>query len=414
MGGFVMSTTADFIQQGPKLVGTGAVGTLGTFQGLSVALSANGNTAILGGPSDNDETGAAWVFTRSGGMWTQQGGKLVGTGAVPNPQVAHQVDQGHSVAVSGDGNTAILGGPYDNNFAGAAWVFTRSGAVWTQQGNKLVGTGTVGTQIDRGFSVALSADGNTAIVGGFFDNYGAGAAWVFTRSGGVWTQQGNKLVGTGAVVGNPPIELSFSVALSADGNTAILGGDGDNNGAGAAWVFTRSGEMWTQQGGKLTGTGAVGVAGQGSAVAVSGDGNTAILGGNGDNNGAGAAWVFTRSGGVWTQQGPKLVGTGAVGAARQGVSIAVSADGNTAILGGFDDNSRAGAAWVFTRSGGMWTQQGGKLVGTGAVPTAVVGGGTSVGQGHSVALSADGNTAIVGGPDDNNFTGAAWVFTRSK
>ena len=117
---------------------------------------------------------------------------------------------------------------------------------------------------------------------------------------------------------------------------------------------------------------------------------------------AGAAWVFTRSGGVWTQQGTKLVGTGAVGAAQQGVSVALSADGNTAIVGGPADNSSAGAAWVFTRSGGVWTQQGTKLVGTGAVGAAQ--------QGDSVALSGDGNTAIVGGWADNNVAGAAWVF----
>ena len=67
-----------------------------------------------------------------------------------------------------------------------------------------------------------------------------------------------------------------------------------------------------------------------------------------------------------TQQGPKLVGSGTSGAAGQGFSVALSADGNTAIVGGPLDNSKAGAAWVFTRSGGVWTPQGNKLVGNGA------------------------------------------------
>ena len=168
-----------------------------------------------------------------------------------------------------------------------------------------------------------------------------------------------------------------------------MGGPDDNSDTGAAWVFTRSGGVWTQQGSKLVGTGAVGTAGQGLSVALSADGNTAIVGGAADNSDTGAAWVYTRSGGVWTQQGSKLVGTGAVGTAEQGVSVALSADGNTAIVGGPGDNSNTGAAWVYTRSGGVWTQQGSKLVGTGAVGPAE--------QGHSVALSADGNTAIVGG-----------------
>ena len=126
--------------------------------------------------------------------------------------------------------------------------------------------------------------------------------------------------------------------------------------------------QFTQQGPKLVGTGAIGEAEQGGSVAVSADGNTAILGGNEDNHAAGAAWVFTRSSDVWTQQGPKLVGTGADGAAGQGVSIALSADGNTAVVGGDSDhvsgthlgpdvggglrftlNWYAGAVWVFAR-----------------------------------------------------------------
>ncbi len=100
---------------------------------------------------------------------------------------------------------------------------------------------------------------------------------------------------------------------------------------------------------------------------------------------------------VFSQQGSKLVGTGAVGSALMGGAVSLSADGNTALVGGYFDNAGAGAVWVWTRSGGVWTQQGSKLVGTGAVGAA--------NQGHSVSLSADGNTAIVGGPDDDQVPG---------
>jgi uncharacterized protein (TIGR03437 family) len=411
------SANAQFVQQGGKLLGTGEVGNAEL--GNSVAVSSDGNTAIVGGPGDNGNAGAAWVYTRSGGVWTQQGGKLVGTGAVAGAY------QGTSVALSADGNTAIVGGPSGNlnDFVagvGAAWVYTRSGGVWTQQGNKLAAADAVGNA-GQGASVALSSDGNTAIVGGPGDNGNAGAVWVYTRSGGVWTQQGSKLVGTGAVGG---AYQGWSVALSSDGNTAIVGGPGDNggiSGAGAAWVYTRSGGVWTQQGSKMVGTGAVGAAIQGVSVALSGDGNTAIVGGPNDNYAAGAGafgavWVYTRSGGVWTQQGGKLIGTGAVGSdISQGNSVALSADGNTAIVGGPDDNGNMskgfpGAAWVFTRSGNVWTQQGSKLFGTGAVGKAS--------QGTSVALSGDGKTAIVGGPVDNGAypigVGAVWVFAVSN
>jgi hypothetical protein len=382
--------SAQFTQQGPKLVGIGAVGA--AREGWSVALSADGNIAIVGGPLDNSDVGAGWVFGRSDGVWFQQGAKEFGAGAVG------EAVQGISAALSADGSIAILGGPGNDAGAGAAWVFGLGGSVELP-----LGTGAVG-DAQQGVSVALSADGNTAIVGGIQDNSNAGAAWVFTQSGGVWTQQGSKLFGA-AAVGNA--NQGQSVALSADGNTAIVGGVGDNADAGAAWVFTRSSGVWTPGGIKLPlGTGAVGAAQQGRSVALSADGNTAIVGGPQDNSGAGALWVYTRSGGVWTQQGPKLVGSGAVGAALQGYAVALSADGNIAIVGGYADNSFAGAAWVFTRSGGgVWTQQGPKLVGNGAAGAAE--------QGNSVALSADGSTAIVGGYADSSYTGAAWVFTAS-
>jgi len=390
-------------QEQPKLVGTGAVGTGN--QGMSVALSADGNTAIVGGPGANNAdrdrpasggpAGAAWVFTRSGGVWRQQA-KLVGT---TSEYGGGLWSQGASVAVSADGNTAIVGGPSDNRTTGAAWVFTRSGDVWTQQVNKLVGSraGEPPLPLGQGMSVAVSADGNTAIVGG----WGAEGAWVFTRSGSLWTQQGKKLVGTGAA-GNA--RQGMSVALSADGNTATVGGWSDNSKTGAAWVFTRNGGVWTQQGKKLVGTDAVGRARQGISVALSADGNTAILGGPGDKDrsapfglgATGAAWVFTRSGGVWTQQN-KLVSTGAVG--RLGTSVALSADGNIAVVGGFAEDG--GVALVFTRTGGQWAQEK-KLVGTGAV-------GKSA---PSVALSADGRVVMLGASNDNGGLGAAWVFTR--
>jgi hypothetical protein len=205
-------------------------------------------------------------------------------------------------------------------------------AQFTQQGPKLVGSGAVG-QARQGVSVALSADGNTGIVGGWADNAGTGAVWVYTQSGGVWTQQGSKLVGTGAV-GLGGAGQGQSVALSADGNTAIVGGPGDGDNFGAAWVFTRVNDAWTQQGTKLFGNDVAGNAYLGASVALSADGNTAIVGGFQDNSDIGAAWIFTRSGGVWTQQGGKLVGTGAVGNAVQGESVALSSDGNTAIVGG--------------------------------------------------------------------------------
>jgi len=190
-----------FIQQGPKLTGGGESGK-GLF-GFRVALSADGSTALVGGSADNSRVGAAWVFTRSGSTWTQQGGKLIGGGE------SGKAEFGKGVALSADGDTALIGGLLDNGGIGAAWVFTREGAAWSQQGPKLTGAGEVG-EGRFAFSVSLSEDGNTALIGGGGDNGEVGAAWVFTRSGSTWEQQGEKLTGGGEVGKG---HFGFSVAL---------------------------------------------------------------------------------------------------------------------------------------------------------------------------------------------------------
>jgi len=387
----VIRTKYPSVQQGGKLVGSGTVGQ--SLQGISVAISADGNTAIVGGPFDNSNLGAAWVYIRSGNTWIQQGNKLVGTGSIGKSY------QGWSVSISADGNTAIIGGYADNYYQGAAWIFTRKGNTWIQQGNKLVGNG-AGGGAAQGSAVSISADGNTAIVGGFMDNSSVGAAWIFTRSGNIWLQQGNKLTGSGTI---GAAQQGNSVCISADGNTAIVGGPFDNSNFGAAWIFIRSGNNWTQQGNKLTGIGNIGNAEQGYSVSISADGNTAILGGFTDNSSLGAAWVFIRNGNTWIQQGNKLLSSASSGVGGQGFSVSISADGNTAITGGIWDNSGLGALSVFNRNGNIWAQQGINLMGTGSI-------GSNVQQGNSVCISADGNTAIVGGAGDNNAQGAAWVF----
>ena len=158
-----------------ELAGSGAAGALAT-QGIAVAISADGNTAMLGGPGDSGE---AWIFTRSSGTWSQQGAKLIGTGYAGNSF------QGYSVSLSADGNTAIVGGRYDNNSIGASWIFVRNGKPPGHNKTKLVGTGyadSINVAVLQGYSISLSADGSTAITGGLNDNKFIGAAWIFVDS----------------------------------------------------------------------------------------------------------------------------------------------------------------------------------------------------------------------------------------
>ncbi len=389
---------AVYLQQGPKLVYTGEPGEV--TQGHSVAVASASPTILVGAPFAENAGGFAVVFVRSNGVWTRQGSEIR-----PTDEIG-QGFFGWSVALSADGNTALIGGQGDHGNTGAAWVFVRTNGAWHQQA-KLVGSAT--DYFNQGMSVALSADGNTAIVGGpFGSNNGttddAGAAWVFTRTNGTWTQQA-KLVGIGVSSNG---HFGYSVALSTYGDTAIIGAQ-QQTAPGAAWVFSRSGGVWSQKA-MLVGGAAIGNSGQGLSVAISGEGDTALVGGPYDNNYAGATWVFARSGNGWVQQA-KLVGSGAIGNARQGSSVALPfSDTGPALIGGPGDNG-IGAAWLFTRSSGLWTQRQ-KLVGSGAVGTAAY----DPGEGQSVALSqldatgADATIAVLGGSGDTNLLGATWVF----
>jgi hypothetical protein len=380
---------APYAQQGGKLVGTGNVGN--SNQGI-VAVSADGNTAVVGGSNDAEGTGAVWIFTRSGDTWSQQGSKLTGSDCVGATGL------GTSVAISADGNTVIAGGSGDDDSIGAAWVFTRTSGIWTQQGSKLVGSHSVGDSM-QGASVAISADGNTAAVGGNGDEFGIGAAWIFTRSQGDWSQAGSKLTGTGY---NGKANQGSSLAMSEDGETLIIGSALEANANAPIWVFVDAGG-WQQQGNYLTASDAVtNPNGQNTSVGVSRDGNTLVLGENQDDAQTGAAWIFARSGGTWSQQGSKLIGVGATGKAAQGCSVSISADGDTVVVGGNTDNSDLGAVWVYQQNAGSWLQCGEKLVGTGASGKAL--------QGNSVAISGDARTILSGGAGDNGMAGATWAF----
>jgi hypothetical protein len=357
-----------------------------------VALSADGTTALIGGGGDNDGAGAAWIFKRSRSTWSQSGSKLTPTGERAPRSF------GTALALSADAGTAAIAGVGDDG-AGATWIFTRTGSTWTQTA-KLTPNDATGKSA-FGVRLALSDDGTTLIIGGNQDAGGIGAAWVFVRSGSTWTQQGPKLTANDQ---QGAANLGIRVALAGDGRTALIGGWNDDHGLGAAWVFTRTGSTWTQQGQKLTANDERGAGTFGGGVALSEDGGTALIGGEQDNNDLGAAWIFTRTGSRWSQHGSKLVGSGETGNGWFGKTVALSADGKLALIGGHVDNAEIGAAWVFTRTGTAWIQQGPKLTGSGEIGAGAFG--------FKLALSADGNTALIGGTDDNQSVGAVWVFAN--
>ena len=367
---------------------TAGDGASGDRFGCSVAVS--GDTALVGAsrqsPWGRSGAGAAYVFVRSGGAWTAQAKLTAGDGAAGDLF-------GYSVALSGD--TALLGAPYKTLpgkglAVGAAYVFTRFAGSWTQQDRLIAADGLFADQF--GYSVALSGD--TALVGAPWNSAAgavyAGAAYVFTRSAGSWAQEAKPLAGDGAADDN----FGDSVALS--GDIALVGAPdhitvGQKH-LGAAYVFTRSGGAWPQEA-ELTAA-VLPVAGWfGDSVAVSGD--TALVGAP-----YGAAYVFTRSGGAWPQQA--MLTAAGLPEGDFGDSVALS--GDTALVGrSGTPPSITGAAYVFTRSAGSWAQQ----------DTLTAADGTAFdGFGDPVALS--GETALVGAEGHSTAgaadAGAAYAF----
>jgi hypothetical protein len=325
--------------------------------GATVALSSDGNTALIGGYGDNANRGAAWTFTRTGTTWTERQKLLApATGATRETGPG---EFGSSVTLASDGATAFIGGPMNASNTGAEWVWTRSGNSFTLH-QKLVPA--VGEEVgggEFGFSAATSADGSTVLIGAP-DDSGVGAVWVFNEAAGNWSETIELKAPTSGpdqALGIAPF-FGGALAVSSDGKLALIAGPGDNSFEGATWAFTNGG-AWLESKKLIAPVSGPDAQSSpplfGDSLALSADGTTALFGGSFDSaesgNGVGAAWVGTRTGASWSIH-PKLIaptsGPGAeVGAANFGTEVALSSDAITALIGGPNDNSSAGAAWVF-------------------------------------------------------------------
>ena len=312
---------------------------LGYFGGV-VGVSDDGNTALV---MSHSECWTAYIFVRAGNTWSLQ--QTLVTPATPGCYE----DSRSAAALSGDGNTVLIA----NHGLQAAWVFVRSGSTWTLQQQFTPSTGEQDIAFGA-YNAALSDDGNTALVGAPWEAC-CGAAYVFVRSGGTWTQQ-QRLTAPDT---EPNDGFAYRVALAGDGQSALINAYLKDcpagRACGAAYLFVRSGNTWVQQQ-KLTATNvAFPWAEFGSAVTLSGDGKTALIGAAEHDcwggQYCGSAYVFVPTGGSWIQQ-QKLTGADTVaGDFFAYDSMAISGDGGTALVGAWGDGcpagSLCGAAYVF-------------------------------------------------------------------
>ncbi len=299
--------------------------------GYSVSIS--GDTALIGAAMADSGQGAAYLFSKSNGVWTQVSRIAASDGAAGD-------NFGWSVSLSG--SKALIGARAANSNRGVAYVFNGAGSSWTQAAKLVASDGAA----DDRFGNAVAIDGSTALISAVTASPNGvnwqGAGYVFTESGGTWTQAAKLVASDGA--GND--QLGITVAL--EGDTAVMAAPLKSMFAGAAYVFT--GPSWTQ-----TQKIVAADAGPFSAFAasVSLQGSTMVLGANLAAGSVGAAYVFNKSGASWTQQQKLTISDGEPGF-NFGVSVDI--DGNALVIGADRANGANGAAYVFQNTAGNWAQ----------------------------------------------------------
>lgn len=322
------------------------------------AVAINGNTMVVGARFDSttaSQAGAAYVYVLNGSTWTQQAVLLANDGA-------NDDKFGYSVAISED--TIVVGAYQDDSplsNGGSAYVFVRNGTTWSFQ-QKLTSSDGVA---DDEFGNAVGITGEVIVVGSHFVNIlgtsDAGSAYIFRRTGTTWTRVQKLLPTAGAfgVFGN-----YFGESVAVSGNNIVVGATGDNTpetAAGAVYVFVEGvgGSYVLQQ--KITIPNGTNGDIFGCSVAI--EGNTLVGGAREDTPiigqpAFGAAYVFEFNGATWTSQG-KIVASDGASNDRFGWSVTVS--NNVVAVGARGDDTvvgeDAGSAYIFTRSGAVWTQQ---------------------------------------------------------
>ena len=387
-------------------------GTSDDYFGRSVSISSDGSTAIVGARYDDDngsQSGSAYIYKLVEGIWQET--KLLASDGADGDYF------GQSVSISSDGSTAIVGayGDDDNGtLSGSAYIYKLVGGVL--QETKLLASN--GASEDYfGYSVSISSDGATAIVGAVWDDdngTNSGSAYIYKLDGGVW--QETKLL---ASDGASSDQFGASISISKDGGTAIVGAYGDDdNGtySGSAYIYKLVGDVWQET--KLLASDMAKYDQFATCISISSNGTTALVGADGDDdNGScsGSAYIYSLVKGIW--QETKLLASDGTSSDYFGYSVSISSDGTTAIVGArYDDDngSSSGSAYIYSLVKGIWQET--KLLASD--------GASDDWFGFSVSISSDGTTAIVGayGDDDNgsesgsaciyHFDGSSWIETK--
>ncbi len=347
--------------------------------GVTVALSGDGRTALVGAPGRT--VGAAYVFVEQGGKWSERQ-------ELDSPAGSASDTYGYSVALSADGSTAIVGAPTGGtNQAGIVYSYARQGGTYVLNGQMTASDGAADDEL--GASVSLSGLGNVALIGAPLHNGYQGAAYAFVHGARSWSEE-REFINPGV----PGSAYGLSVSEAPDGLAGVVGAPLGNNTDGAAYVVSELNS--SQQ--ELIASDASEGSFFGVSVSMNALATRVLVGSPFANLGDGAAYVFDNGKGGWTQS-QELVQSNPSGSDAFGYSVALDYLGNAALIGAIERNGTDGSAFTFAGYPTLTQQR--EL--DDPVP------GSEAEYGFSVALDALGDQLLIGAPYQNNAQGAAWA-----
>jgi hypothetical protein len=364
--------------------------------GYSVSISADGNTVAIGSVMFNvtgPNQGRTRIYKYNGTSWRQLGSDILG--------IQEHENSGYSVSLSADGTTVAIGSygfniPTDDE--GRTRIYRYNGTSWVQLGLDISGN-----QVNEnsGYSVSLSADGNTVAIGSYFYDKAGGSTDTNTQEGRTRIYRYNEIswIQLGLDISGTQVEerSGTSVSLSADGTTVAIGSSGFNiptGNEGRTRIYRYNGISWVQQGLDISGTQVS--EDSGCSVSLSADGNTVAIGSyafNTTNNNEGRTRVFQFNGTSWIQLGLDILGDQV--SENSGISVSLSADGTIVAIGSntydraggtTNTNTQEGRTRIYRYNGTSWGQLGLDILGDQAGED----------SGRSLSLSADGTTVAIG------------------
>jgi uncharacterized membrane protein len=375
--------------------------------GCSVAVSADGSTIVAGAYNDNidgnGDQGSAYVYRWNGSEWVEK--RITASDGEASDLF------GYSVAVSADGCTVVAGANGDdidgNLNQGSVYVYRWNGSSWIE--TKLTASDGLGAD-QYGTSVSVSADGTALVVGAMYgdgEEGNSGSAYVYRWNGSSWME--TKIT---ANDGKQSDRFGRSVAMSADGDTIVVGAnmkEGNALHSGSAYVYRWNGLSWIED--KLIASDGEENDWSGTNVAISANGNTVVVSVHmDDDNGvdSGSAYVYRWNGSEWIRT--KITASDGEAGDWFGWSVAISADGSTIAAGAYgvdiDGKVEQGSAYVYRRNGSSWVE----------IKKITANDGKENDRfGRSIAISADGSTIVVGAFDGDGIvadTGLVWLYAE--